>query len=47
MIESIEEVKFLGIKLINSGDFFELLLRLLLNTFVVYLITYNRVYLKE
>ena len=46
MIESIEEVKFLGIKLINSGDFFELLLRLLLNTFVVYLITYN-VYLKS
>ena len=46
MIESIEEVKFLGIKLINSGDFFELLLRLLLNTFVVYLITY-KVYLKS
>ena len=46
MIESIEEVKFLGIKLINSGDFFELLLRLLLNTFVVYLITY-KVYLKR
>jgi hypothetical protein len=44
--ESIEEVKFLGIKLINSGDFFELLLRLLLNTFVVYLITY-KVYLKS
>ena len=46
MIESIEEVKFLGIKVINSGDFFELLLRLLLNTFVVYLITY-KVYLKS
>ena len=46
MIESLEEVKFLGIKLINSGDFFELLLRLLLNTFVVYLITY-KVYLKS
>lgn len=46
MIESIEEVKFLGIKLINSGDFFELLLRLLLNTLVVYLITY-KVYLKS
>lgn len=46
MIESIEEVKFLGIKLINSGDFFELLLRLLLNTFIVYLITY-KVYLKS
>ena len=46
MIESIEEVKFLGIKLINSGDFFELLLRLLLNTFVVYLIT-HKVYLKN
>ena len=46
MIESLEEVKFLGIKLINSGDFFELLLRLILNTFVVYLITY-KVYLKS
>ena len=46
MIENIEEVKFLGIKLINSSDFFELLLRLLLNTFVVYLIS-NRVYLKN
>ena len=46
MIENIEEVKFLGIKLINSSDFFELLLRLLLNSFVVYLIS-NRVYLKN
>ena len=46
MIENIEEVKFLAIKLINSSDFFELLLRLLLNTFVVYLIS-NRVYLKN
>ena len=46
MIENIEEVKFLGIKLINSSDFFELLLRLLLNTYVVYLIS-NRVYLKN
>jgi hypothetical protein len=46
MIENIEEVKFLGIKLINSSDFFEFLLRLLLNTYVVYLIS-NRVYLKN
>ena len=46
MIESIEEVKVFGIKLINSGDFFELLLRLLLNTFVVYWIS-NRVYVKN
>ena len=46
MIESVEEIKFFGIKLINSADFFELLLRLLLNTFVVYWIT-NRVYLKN
>ena len=46
MIENIQEVKFLGIKLINSGDFFELLLRLLLNSFVVYLIS-NRMYLKS
>ena len=45
MIESVEEVKFFGIKLINSGDFFELfMIRLLLNTFVVYWIS-NRVYL--
>ena len=46
MIESVEGIKFFGIKLINSADFFELLLRLLLNTFVVYWIT-NRVYLKN
>ena len=46
MIESVEEIRFFGIKLINSADFFELLLRLLLNTFVVYWIT-NRVYLKN
>ena len=46
MIESIEEIKIFGIKLINSGDFFELLLRLLLNTFVVYWIS-NRVYVKN
>lgn len=46
MIESIEEIKFFGIKLINSGDFFELLLRLLLNTLVVFWIS-NRVYLKN
>ena len=46
MIESIEEIKVFGIKLINSGDFLELLLRLLLNTFVVYWIS-NRVYLKN
>lgn len=46
MIESVEEIKFFGIKLINSADFFELLLRLLLNTFVVYWIT-NRMYLKN
>ena len=46
MIESIEEVKLFGIKLINSGDFFELLIRLLLSTFVVYWIS-NRVYLKN
>ncbi len=46
MIENIEEIKFFGIKLINSGDFFELLLRLLLNSFVVYWIS-NRVYLKN
>ena len=46
MIESIEEIKVFGIKLINSGDFFELLLRLLLNTFVVYWIS-NRVYVKN
>ena len=46
MIESIEEVKVFGIKLINSGDFFELLIRLLLSTFVVYWIS-NRVYLKN
>ena len=46
MIESIEEIKVFGIKLINSGDFFELLLRLLLNTFVVYWIS-NQVYVKN
>ena len=46
MIESIEEIKIFGIKLINSGDFLELLLRLLLNTFVVYWIS-NRVYVKN
>lgn len=46
MIESIEELKFFSIKLINSGDFFELLLRLLLNTLVVFWIS-NRVYLKN
>ena len=46
MIESIEEIKVFGIKLINSGDFFELLLRLLLNSLVVYWIS-NRVYLKN
>ena len=46
MIESIEEIKFFGIKLINSSDFLELLLRLLLNTFVVYWIS-NRVYVKN
>jgi hypothetical protein len=46
MIESIEELKFFSIKLINSGDFFELLLRLLINTLVVYWIS-NRVYLKN
>ena len=46
MIENFEEIKFFGIKLINLGDFFELLLRLLLNTFVVYWIS-NRVYLKN
>jgi len=46
MIENIEEIKFFGIKLINSGDFFELLLRLLLNAFVVYWIS-NQVYLKN
>lgn len=46
MIDSIEEIKFFGIKLINSADFFELLLRLLLNTFVVFWIS-NRVYLRN
>ena len=46
MIENFDEIKFFGIKLINLGDFFELLLRLLLNTFVVYWIS-NRVYLKN
>ena len=46
MIESVEDIKFFGIKLINSGDFFELLLRLLLNTLVVFCIS-NRVYLKN
>jgi len=46
MIESVEEIKLFGIKLINSGDFFELLLRLLLNSLVVYWIS-NRVYLKN
>ena len=46
MLAIIEEIKFLGIKLINSGDFFELLLRLLFNTLVVYWIS-NRVYVKN
>ena len=46
MIESVEDIQFFGIKLINSGDFFELLLRLLLNTLVVFCIS-NRVYLKN
>ena len=46
MVESVEEIKFFGIKLINSADFFELLLRMLLNIFVVYWIS-NRVYLKN
>jgi hypothetical protein len=46
MIESIEEVKYFGIKLINTEDFFELFLRLLINTVVVYLIS-NKIYLKN
>ena len=46
MIESIEEIKFFGIKLINTDDFFELFLRLLINTVVVYLIS-NKIYLKN
>ena len=46
MVESVEEIRFFGIKLINSADFFELLLRMLLNIFVVYWIS-NRVYLKN
>lgn len=45
-MESLEDIKFLGIKLINSGDFFELALRLALNTLVVFLIS-NKVYLKN
>ena len=46
MIESIEEIKYFGIKLINTEDFFELFLRLLINTVVVYLIS-NKIYLKN
>jgi hypothetical protein len=46
MIESIEEIKCFGIKLINTEDFFELFLRLLINTVVVYLIS-NKIYLKN
>jgi hypothetical protein len=38
-MESLEDIKFLGIKLINSSDFFELALRLALNTLVVFLIS--------
>lgn len=45
-MESLEDIKFLGIKLINSSDFFELALRLALNTLVVFLIS-NKVYLKN
>ena len=46
MIESIEEIKYFGIKLINTEDFFELFLRLLINTVVVYWIS-NKIYLKN
>lgn len=46
MIENLEDAKFFGIKLINSADFLELLLRLLLNSLVVFWIS-NRVYLKN
>jgi len=39
MIENLEDAKFFGIKLINSADFLELLLRLLLNSLVVFWIS--------
>lgn len=45
-MEYIEELRFLGIKLINAEDFLDLVLRLLLNTFVVYWIS-KKVYLKN
>jgi len=41
-----ESLRFLGIKIINTGDFFELLLRLALNSLVVYILT-KKVYLKR
>jgi hypothetical protein len=41
-----ESLRFLGIKIINTEDFFELLLRLALNCLVVFILT-KKVYLKR
>lgn len=41
-----EGLRILGIKLINTKDFFELLLRLILNSFVVFVLT-KKIYLKQ
>jgi uncharacterized membrane protein YcaP (DUF421 family) len=41
-----ESLRFLGIKLINTSDFFELVLRLLLNSLVVYVLT-KKIYMKR
>lgn len=41
-----DSLRFLGIKLINTTDFFELLLRLVLNSLVVYVLT-KKIYMKR
>lgn len=41
-----DSLRFLGIKLINTSDFFELLLRLVLNSLVVYVLT-KKIYMKR
>lgn len=45
-MEYLEELRFLGIKLVNLEDFLDLVLRLLLNTLVVYWIS-KKIYLKN
>ena len=45
-MEYLEELRFLGIRLVNLEDFLDLVLRLLLNTLVVYWIS-KKIYLKN